>query len=404
MKNIYKYASLLLAAAIAFSCQSPVNDETGENGENNGGGAPGKKTLTITSDRNLIQTFGGDYANLTVSLNGEPVTEELVFYRDVDKSSVVLSDVTSPVRVEGSKLYADAVGEYVIWANYGTYISDKVTVKAIDIEIPSTPTDPSPESTDFKARVLLTEFTTVGCTACPSMKSALHTLEQDNKMIDKYVLVECHSGLVNQVPDPCFLYNNNFESWSQITGFPTVKVNLVNTLIDRTAIKSVVDEYVEAQEEVAPGIAVNANLEDDKVVAKVTVKAKVDGTYRVGAFLLEDGIYAVQYGSNVEEYMNTHNNVIRYVDAEYKSNFYGYPVADIQAGKTADAMFSWILDEIWTNGSKKSEINGQTPWPERDNSRLEMAVFVCASDGRGGYDLVNSIICPISGETPYQYK
>lgn len=405
MKNIYKYASLLLAAAIAFSCQPPVDgQEPEENGGNNGGGSLEKKTLTITSDRNLIQTFDGDCANLTVALNGEILTEGVTFYRDFDKKSEVLSDVTSPVKVEGSKLYADTEGEYVIWANYGTYISDKVTIKATDVEIPSTPVDPAPESTDFKARVLLTEFTTVGCTACPGMKAILHTLEQDQKMIDKYVLVECHSGLINSVPDPCFLYNNTFESWCQITGFPTVKINLVNTLIDRTEIKSVINEYVEAQEEVAPGIAVNATLKNDKVVAKVTVKAKVDGNYRVGAFLLEDGVYATQLGSNVEEYMNTHNNVIRYVDAQYKNNFYGYPVTDIQAGKAADAMFSWNLDDIWTYGSDKGEIHGGQAWPERDNSRLEMAVFVSASDGAGGYQVLNSIICPINGETPYQYK
>ena len=38
MKNIFKYASLLLAAAIAFSCQPPVDgQEPEENGGNNGG-------------------------------------------------------------------------------------------------------------------------------------------------------------------------------------------------------------------------------------------------------------------------------------------------------------------------------------------------------------------------------
>ena len=153
-----------------------------------------------------------------------------------------------------------------------------------------------------------------------------------------------------------------------------------------------------------PGIAVNSTLKDDKIVAKVTVKAQVSSSYRVGAFLLEDGIEAKQTNATAS-WMNTHDNVIRYVDAAYKTSYYGHPVAEIKAGETADIMFSWILDDIWEYGSEKGEINGGIKWPERNNDKLHVAFFVSMSDGEGGYVIVNALDCRnLNGETPVEYR
>jgi hypothetical protein len=160
---------------------------------------------------------------------------------------------------------------------------------------------------------------------------------------------------------------------------------------------------IAAKEGTVPGIAVNAKCENNNVVAKVTVKAAADATYRVGAFLLEDGIYAEQKSATAD-WMHTHNNVIRYVDAAYKTTYYGHPVADIEAGKTADIMFSWLLEDIWKYGSEKGAINGGIAWPERNNDKLHMVVFVSMSDGNGGYYVANVIDCPINGETPFEYR
>ena len=102
--------------------------------------------------------------------------------------------------------------------------------------------------------------------------------------------------------------------------------------------------------------------------------------------------------------MNTHDNVIRYVDASYKAKYYGYPVADIKAGNTADIMFSWYLDDIWEYGSNKGAINGGIAWPERNDDKLHMVVYVSMSDGQGGYYVANAIDCPINGETPFEYR
>ena len=182
MNRILKYASLLAAAVMLIACEGQT--DTGQTGGTN-------KSLKLTSDKNLIQTFGGDYATLTVTLDGVPVTDEVIFF---DGNNEV-------IEIPDFKFTATEVGEYKIWANYGTYISETVTIKAIDVQIPETPADPKPASTDFKARVLLTEFTTVGCSACPSMKKVLHAIEEDAAMAENIIFTECHSGLVGGQAD-----------------------------------------------------------------------------------------------------------------------------------------------------------------------------------------------------------
>lgn len=387
MKRLLTFASLLTAAVMLLSCNG-TNDE--------GGGSVTGHTLKLLSDKNLIQTFGGDYATLTVTLDGVPVTENVTFF---DGSNAVID-------LPDFRFSSDKVGKFEIWANYGTYNSEPISISAIDIAIPDTPEDPKPENTDFKTNVLLTEFTTVGCSACPAMKRILHEIEEDASLADKLIFTESHTGLVGGVADPCYLHDKDFEEFCMITGYPTVKLDLAGTYNNGNSldIKSDVTKIHAAKEKFAPGIAVHSVLKDDKVVAKVTVKAKETSSYRVGAFLVENGVYAVQNNAGDASWMHTHNNVIRYIDAQYKSSYYGVPVAEIEAGRTGDIMLSWILDDIWEYGTEKGAVNGGMPWPERDNTRLRMIVFVSMSDGQGGYIVANAVDCPINGETPYQYR
>lgn len=385
-----------MAAVMLASCEGQGGDE---------GGSTGNKTLTITSDKNLIQTFGGDYATITVKLDDEVVTEGVTFF---DGKNKVIS-------IPDFKFAADEVGEYQIWANYGTYNSNTITIKAISTEIPETPADPKPSSTDFKARVLLTEFTTTGCSWCPSMKSVIHGVMEDEVYADKMVFNACHSSLVGNVMDPAYI-RTGYEDFSKSTGMPFVFCDMYYgfgyfTNLTSNDVKSVLDELVLAKEASAAGIAVNSTLENGQLVAKVTVKAAMDGNYRIGAFLLEDGIYGAQT-SATDDWMNNHDSCIRYIDSKYYSGseerFYGHSLGDIKEGKTADYMFVWMLDDIWAEGSRNGELYGGTAWSPFNEDKLHLAVFVSTvgEDEKGNqYYYVNNVIdCPVNGQTPYEYK
>jgi hypothetical protein len=176
MNRIIKYASLLMAAVMLISCGGTVD---------NGDGSTGKKVLKLTADKTIIQTFGGDYATLTLTLDGQPVTEDVTFF-DGKNNIIEISDF---------KFATDKAGEYEIWANYGTYNSEKILIRAISVDIPPTPTDPKPESTAFKVRTLVSEFTTLGCSYCPNMKLMLHKAFEDEAFADFKAVKEINHSL-----------------------------------------------------------------------------------------------------------------------------------------------------------------------------------------------------------------
>ena len=410
MKRFFNYASLLMAAVVLFSCQGTVDpDQIEPNPDPN----PEKPTpekpkpepedleLKLTASRNLVQV-NVDEVILTVYLGDEVITDDVTFY---DGNFKVLN-------IPNFRYIAPKAGDQVIWASYGTYNSDEILIKAIDIPIPETPEDPQPESTGFKARVLMTEFTTTGCAYCPNMKILLHNALSDESVADKVVLTACHSGLINGKADPAFV-KTTFDDFCNVSGFPNVNFDMYysfgNYTVGASEMRQLINDMYSVKADVAAGIAVNSALYDESLVAKVTVKAAVDAEYRIGAFLLEDGIYGVQSGGSAEDWMNTHDGVIRYIDSQYgKDQYFGHSVGVVEKGCTADYVFDWDLDVIWSEGALKGEQYGNYYWDEFVMENLHLVVFVSTigTDDKGNqfYYVNNVIDCPINGLTPYEYK
>lgn len=405
MKSIFKYASLLMAAVMLFSCQGTIDPS--QDGPGYGPDpvdptpTPENLTLKLMSDRNLLQA-NVDVATLTVTLGDEVITEDVTIY-DGDFKVVDLKDF---------KFVAPAAGDYVFWASYGTYNSEEISIRAIDVPIPETPADSKPESTSFKARVLMTEFTTTGCAYCPNMKTLLHNALEDASVADKVVLTACHSGLINGKPDPAFV-KTTLDDFCNVSGFPNVNFDMYysfgNYNVGTSEMRGIIDDMYSAKEDVAAGIAVNSSVDGEKLLFKVTLKAAADGEYRVGAFLLEDGIYGVQSGGSAQDWMNTHDGVIRYIDSRYgKDQYFGHSVGKVEKGRTADYVFDWDLDVIWSEGALKGEQYGNYYWDEFVMDNLHLVVFVSTLgvDDKGNqfYYVNNVIDCPVNGMTPYEYR
>ncbi len=393
-----------MSAAMLFSCGGTIdpdnpNDTTGTGQE------PGDLEFSISSDKNLIQTFD-DYAKITVTLGEEVLTEGVSFYDGENK----------PVQLTDFKFATTEPGKHELWASYGTYTSEKIAINAINVRIPETPADPDPERTDFKARILATEFTTTGCSYCPNMKALVHKAVADDAVADKLVLTACHSGLINGVPDPSYI-KTTYDAFAKCEGFPYMFFEMYYGFNNH---KTPVDDFVslinqlhDFKEDNAAGIAVTSSLVDGQLVAKVTVKAAETGEYRVGAFLLEDGIYARQSGSMAEEWMNTHDGVIRYIDSKYyskagKEQYHGHSLGNIEKGETTDYMFVWDVNDIWAKGAVAGEQYGKYYWDPFVEENLHLAVFVStigADDNGNEFYYVNNVIdCPVNGKTPYEYR
>ena len=420
LSRILRYASLLMAAVMLFSCQGTIDPEgmgdgTGnenidggnENGGNENGGNTGtvtKKELVIDVDKKFVQTFGDDYVTLSVTLGGEPVTENVTF---LDASDNI-------IHVEDFKFMTTVAGEHKITANYGTYFSNSVTVTAIAVAIPETPEDPNESSTDFKSRVLLTQFTTTGCTWCPSMKLVLKdALNEQYSYSDKVVKVDCHASTMNR-NDPAYVHLGEF--YEQCDGLlPSVNLDMFVTTgymsawgYSGTTMRAMIDERLAFKAGQAAGIAVNAVATDNQIVAKVVVKAAETGPYRVGLMLLEDKIVAsssqTQIGTGAQDWMNTHNSVVRYMDAKESRYYYGHPVGEIAAGDTEEYVFILDLASIWNDGMLRAQQNGCTWATKWVNEELHLAVFATTAAADGTYYVSNVVDCGINEVTPYEYN
>ena len=146
------------------------------------------------------------------------------------------------------------------------------------------------------------------------------------------------------------------------------------------------------------GISAVSYIEDDKVIIKATVKAAEESLFRIGAWLIEDGIYGQQTNYGFEGDFNTHDNCIRIADSKVSTSDYtGYeigPVGEdgkvqpIKKGETAEHTFTIELKDKW----------------KRENCSL--VLFVTAPEkiqGRESYFVNNVIEIPLEGEVAFEY-
>ncbi len=399
MKSLFKCASLLFAAAMLFACEG-ANPDNGELGGDESG------SLEVTPSRTYVQTFGGDFVDLTVTYNGEKVTEGVIFY-DVSSKTPVLMDIPGP----DFKFSTTKDGKYSIRALYGSEQSESITIFAFSEEIPETPADPTPSKTTFKARMLVTEVTATGCRYCPGMKKNLKSVMADEEIADMVVMTSCHNNADLSAGDACYI-STSYAKQSPPYLYCDMYAGVLNVGgLTAKMIKEQFRTIFGHKEEDAAGLSVNAVLKDRKVVMKVTIKAAIDGDYRIGAFLLEDNVESEQRGDGAEEWMNIHNHVIRHLDSKYttavRDYYTGHSVGKVKAGETADYVFVWDLDEIWRVGDQLCEkVAGS--WAKFDLDQLHAAVFVSSmgTDQKGNkVRYINNVIdCPINGQTPYEYR
>ena len=381
MTKIFKYASLLMAAVMLLSC-------TGQQDGPDGGTDGGDQALVLSVDKNLIQA-GEDVATLSLTLAGEPVTEGVTFF---DGNNKVLD-------IADFKFSSETAGEFTLWAAYGTMNSNKVTIMVVATAIPPTPADSNPQSTNFKSRVLLAQFTGTECGNCPAMMNRIHPIIDDPVRGDDVVWAAFHS--YNDT-DPAYISTSKFFDIYG-GGMPSLNLDFakiiqnIPTYTSDNVWKDISDQN-NSKKDVAAGIAVNAKLVDGQVVAKVTVKAAETAEYRVAGLLLEDGIKAAQTSATAD-WMSIHNACVRYVDGDYRA--LGYKLGSIEKGKTADYLFVWNLGTIWEKGKLDAK-----NWSAFVEENLRMAVYVVSTrkvNGQEAYYVNNAVYAEFNEETPFAY-
>ena len=111
--------------------------------------------------------------------------------------------------------------------------------------------------------------------------------------------------------------------------------------------------------------------------------------FRIGAWLIEDGIYSKQSNKGYPGDFNTHDHCIRVADSKVSgTDFSGHALGEIEAGSTAEYSFSIDVDSDWN----------------ADNCSL--VLFVTSPESRNGskYFYVNNTVeMPLDGTIDYEY-
>lgn len=349
--NLFNIASLLTAAVMLFSCGDVNPDSTKDeegNGENveTGGGQEEDLTqdLILTADKTVIHANGTDAVTFTVTLGDKVITEDVVFS---DEEGNIVTGVS------GMKFTTETTGEYHIRAEYKVKFSELITVRAVPVAVPESPADSDPSSTSFKQRVMLSYFTGTSCPACPRVKSLLKELSE-TAYADKYVCTVVHQYGAD---DPAW-FEGNLPASMGVSDYPSVTFNLNPGSTDNTPTFQSLQKDIDAELEdgALAGVAASVVYAEGKVVVKALVKAAETGKYKVGAWLLEDGIEYPQNGGT-QDYHGIHDQSLRIADSNPNGkltsiDWSGHQLwtnerGEIEAGKTAEYVFVMDMKNTW---------------------------------------------------------
>ncbi len=348
--------------------------------------------LTFSLSTSIFQA-GNGYSAFVVRYNGQVLNADQLTIYNADSSTPFTKLETMEVKGYTLPVFRSTTsGTFRFYAEYKVYQSAAVAVTVVDFAIPPRMEDPNPEKLNFKRRVMLIDHTGVGCQYCPYMLAALDDLSHDEEYGDKFVLTAAHTF----GGDPYAPSNaKNLDGAMGVTTWPTVVFDMATYITNlgyesnKLALKKAIDQRLNKGKALA-GISASMAMGNGVVVIRMSIKAAETSKFLVGAWLMEDGIYAAQmnHGMPDEGYdFNTHNHVIRYLDSA--TNYIGHTVnndTEVLKGEVTDYLFQIPLEETW-----KTE-------------NCYVCLFVSTPDSNGNYTVNNVVVSnSLTESVSYEY-
>lgn len=237
--------------------------------------------------------------------------------QDVTANARIYRETSSGVdRMESPEFKTTEVGNYTFFATYQGMTTDKVEVTATTGNFPPLPADPQPDKfSNFKHRIVATQFTGTGCGYCPNAMSAISQFK-GSEHADKMLFAAVHSYSSD---DP--MSNNDAFTLARrmsVSSYPSIVLNLNSknllTSLNASAFYTRMVAGMESflQEEARCGITASVSKNEHSINLSAKVKVGETGSYRIVAWLLEDGIKASQANqTGISMDLSTHNNALR---------------------------------------------------------------------------------------------
>lgn len=327
--------------------------------------------LTLSVSTTVFQA-GKGRAVLVVRFKGEVLQspDEYVLFNDATDEEIPIVRSGMQSRADGLQLETirlksengteyelpvfrtETSGEMKFWVSHKIYTTKAKPTKttSVDFVVPSRPIDSEPENLNFKRRAMLAQFTGLGCKFCPYMVAALEDTLKDEAYADKAVLAAVHT-----YPGDKFAPEEGLDAMIGSNGYPYVVIDMASGFgnygyaTNKQYLASFIENSVSTPAKA--GISASMSLEGNRLAIHMVVKAAVEDSFRVGAWVLENNLTATQTnGGMTGDYdFNTHHNVVRKADSAYSSsNFTGHDLGMVLgAGETADYIFIIDLKEEW---------------------------------------------------------
>lgn len=326
----------------------------------------------------------GETLKFTVIYNAEDVTAE---------SSI--RDYNTHKEVENPITYTE-MGEYVYYAQYDGKRSRVLTINVVPKATPDFVADEQPDSFNFNYRMLIVNHTGVDCPNCPAMKSELKSMSENATYSNSMNIIYSHSYTTS---DPCYAADDttlkNYykgvcaKSYMPFTGYPSATFNIQHDFC--AGVTTVRQQADLLRKDVAEGaVSIASAIDGDNLIISAQLKTSVSQAYHIAVWMLEDDIYASQSGG-YDSWMNTHHDVIRdcltpISISDISGLEWGYAVAN----ETSQRVFELPMK---SNASWK-----------RENFKFIVILSAPSKEHDGKYEVVNTTVCEIGKNKPFEYR
>lgn len=339
--------------------------------------------LTASLSTTVVQT-GKERAVFVIRYDGEVLDSDAgydIYDGETNrKVSLPTTRMTSSSGVSYNLPYYQAEKSETrsFWIAYKTAntINRPMSVTAIDREVPTRPIDPQPENLTFKHRTLFTQFTGLGCGYCPYMIAALRSVLSDEMYNSQAVLAAAHTYSGDPyAPDVDLAGAFGVSSYPTVIADFSARVMNYNYNTNISNLKAAIDKS--QQTPAKAGISARMVKDGSTLVVRMTIKVNETNNYRVGAWVLEDGLTGHQSNYGMEGDFDTHDAVVRYADSKdtYSNSYAGHDVGYVSAGEMADYLFVIPVSPEWIE------------------SNCRLLLFVTAASG-STYSVTNAVTTP----------
>lgn len=327
--------------------------------------------LVMTADKESIMADGSDMVTFTVMKGNVEISTRADIYM-VSKNGNRISE-----KLDGNAFSSRAEGTYVFEARFTSdtkYISEQITVTVNEYEI----------SEVFFRRMFGMQFTSTGCSSCPSLTASLDNLPE--AYAERLVRASFHIDYSSSYTDPMHLpitFSYMVDLLYSTGGLPSFYLDMMpetKVVSEQNLIINQMDRVMRDYPAIC-GVKTATVYSESENNLKITftVKSSLTSQFRIAPFIVEDGIVADQTGDR--NYV--HNTTVR---RALSLSLIGDKLGTIKAGEETVMEYNEKLDSGW---------------------KLEnLRVVVCVLDTVDGstYRGNNSDQCGIDDSTDYLYN